>query len=58
MTENEKRELVVKAIRKYAQEHYGWSAKYHPEDREKFEVLIEWANRIERSLAWIAQKRQ
>ena len=46
MTEKEKSKLAAKAIRNYAQEHYGWSAKYHPEDREKWDVLMEMANQL------------
>jgi hypothetical protein len=47
MTEKEKAKLVAKAIRSYAQEHFGWAAKYHPDDREKWETLMNAADRIE-----------
>jgi len=49
MTEKEKQKLAAKAIRSYAQEHWGWSAKYHPEDREKYDALMEQAVKIEAS---------
>ena len=34
-------ELAIKAIRSYAQEHYGWDAKYHPEAMNKYQELME-----------------
>jgi hypothetical protein len=48
MTEREKIKLAVKALRGYAQEHWGWSAKYHPEDKEKYAALMEMAEKLER----------
>jgi hypothetical protein len=47
MTKSEERKLIVKALRSYANEHYGWAATIHPEDREKFNVLTNKANEIE-----------
>ena len=47
MTEHAKIKLAVKAIRHYAQEHYGWGAKYHPEQLEKFEALMDMADNLE-----------
>ncbi len=32
--------LAQKAIIHYAQEHYGWGAKYHPDQLEKYEALM------------------
>jgi hypothetical protein len=40
MTDKAIIELAKKAIRSYAQEHFGWAAKYHPEDLEKYEALM------------------
>jgi hypothetical protein len=48
MTDKERTKLTVKAIRSYAQEHYGWSAKYHPEDLEKYNTLMDEANKLEK----------
>ena len=48
MTEKEKTKLAVKAIRSYAQEHFGWAAKFHPEEKEKWDALIEVANKLEK----------
>lgn len=47
MTEHAKRKLAAKAIRNYAQEHYGWSAKYHPDKLEMFDALMEMADKME-----------
>jgi hypothetical protein len=47
MTEKQKIALVVKAIRSYAQEHFGWSAKYHPEDLDKYNTLMSTAKELE-----------
>jgi hypothetical protein len=41
VTQNEKIRIAVKAIRKYAQEHFGWDAKFH-EDKKH-----EWDNHME-----------
>jgi hypothetical protein len=40
-------DLAIKAIRCYAMEHYGWAAKYHPEDRHKWDMLMEAAKMLE-----------
>jgi hypothetical protein len=47
MTKKAKLALVIKALRSYAQEHYGWSAKYHPEDKENFDTLIDFSRGLE-----------
>lgn len=47
MSEREKRKLAAKAIRSFASEHYGWAAKYHPEDYEKWAALMEMADKVE-----------
>ena len=33
--------LAIKAVQSYANEHYGWDAKIHPEAREKYDALME-----------------
>lgn len=47
MTEKAEIKLAVHAIRSFAQEHYGWSAKYHPEDKEKWLALMNVATTLE-----------
>lgn len=47
MSEDEKTQLVVKVIRTFCQEHYGWDAKYYPEDIDKYAALMEMADRLE-----------
>ncbi|OGO11448.1 MAG: hypothetical protein A2Y53_00075 [Chloroflexi bacterium RBG_16_47_49] len=47
MSEREKIKLAVKAIRSYAQQEWGWGAKYHPDQREKYDACMEVANRME-----------
>ena len=36
--------LAIKAIQSYANEHYGWDAKIHPEAKEKYDALMEAIN--------------
>jgi len=50
MSEKEKIRLVVKAIRCYSSEHYGWAAKYHEEDYNKWLALREFADDLERGI--------
>lgn len=49
MTKDQAIRLAVKAVRKSAVEYYGWSAKYHPEDRKVWDEHME-AIRILQSL--------
>ncbi len=46
MTDREKNKLAAKAIRAYAQEHFGWGAKFHPEQEQKYIALLEIANKL------------
>jgi hypothetical protein len=46
VTDNEKIKLAIKAIRTYNSEHYGWDAKYHPDELEKYTALVEMANML------------
>ena len=48
MSDKEKRALAVKAIRQYAQMQFGWGAKYHPEQLEKYNALMEQADKLEK----------
>ena len=48
MSEHEKLTLAIKAIRSYAQAQWGWGAKYHPEEREKFDALMQVADSLQR----------
>jgi hypothetical protein len=41
MTKNEKIRVAIKAIRKYAQEHYGWDAKFHEDKRREWDKHME-----------------
>ena len=41
MTQNEKIKVAIKAIRSYAQEHYGWDAKFHEDKRELWDKHME-----------------
>jgi len=50
MSEKEKIRLAVKAIRCYSSEHYGWAAKYHEEDYDKWLALMETADQLEKEL--------
>lgn len=47
MTKNAKIKLAKKAILNYAQEHYGWGAKYHPDEKDKFDALIDVAKLLD-----------
>ncbi len=47
MTEEAKRKLAAKAIREYAREHWGWAAKYYPEQYEKWLACMEMADKLE-----------
>lgn len=47
MTEKAKIKLAVKALTSYAQEHWGWSAKYHPDEKEKYDALMEVADKLQ-----------
>ncbi len=48
MTEREKVKLASKAIRSYAQEHWGWGAKFHPDQEDKYNACMEIADKLER----------
>lgn len=39
--------LAIKALKSYATEHYGWSARRHPEAREKWDALMKAAEMLE-----------
>jgi len=39
--------LAKKAIISYAQEHYGWAAKYHPDERDKWDALMKAIEMLE-----------
>jgi len=50
MSKKEKIRLAVKAIRCYASKHFGWAAKFHPEDYDKWLALMETADQLEKEL--------
>ena len=51
MTFRAKIKLAIKAIKDYANGHYGWSAKLHAEDKEIFDALMEIA-------AWLEMQKE
>ena len=41
MSQNEKIKIGIKAIRSYAQEHYGWDAKFDEDKKDLWDKHME-----------------
>ena len=41
MNKNKAIAMAIEAIRRFASEHYGWSAKYHPDQKIKWDKWMD-----------------
>jgi hypothetical protein len=47
MTKNEAIKIAIKAVRKYATEHYGWDAKFHEDKKREWDKYMETIHVLE-----------
>ena len=48
MSDKAKRKFAAKMLRRFAIEYYGWQSKHHPDQREKYDILMEMADKLEK----------
>ena len=47
MSDKAKRKFAAKMLRRFAIEYYGYNARHHPDQREKYDILMEMADKLE-----------